>query len=146
MLQRNQVFARLEGVEHGLLGLELFGRVVGGFDGEADAALALVDLDDARGDVLIDLEHVLDLVHAVFADLADVDEAVDVMLQADEGAEARELGDLAGNEIADLVVFVDVGPGIFGELLEPERDPLVGLVDLEHNRFDIVAFFSTSEG
>jgi hypothetical protein len=52
MLQRDQIFARFQGIEHGLLGLELFGRVIGGLDGEADAAVRLVDLDDARGDFL----------------------------------------------------------------------------------------------
>ena len=96
----------------GLLGLELLVGVVGGLDGQADAALAPVDLDDAGGDFLADLEHVLDLVHALLADLRDVDEAVDLVLQADEGAEAGELGDLAGDEVADLVELVDVLPRI----------------------------------
>ena len=72
-----------------------------------------VDLDDAGRDVLVHLEHVLDLVHAVFADLRDVDEAIDIVLEADEGAEAGELGDLAADEIADFVELVDVRPGIF---------------------------------
>jgi hypothetical protein len=81
VLQGHQVFARLEGVEHGLLGLQLLRRVVGGLDRQADAALAAVDLDHARGDFLADLEHVLDLVDALLADLRDVHQAVDVVLQ-----------------------------------------------------------------
>ena len=119
--------------------LELLGRVVGGLDGEADATLAAVDLDDAGGDVLADLEDVLDLVHAVLGDLRDVDEAVDVLGQPDEGAEAGELGDLAGDEVAHLEVLVDLGPGILGELLDAEADALVGLVHLEDDRLDDVA-------
>ena len=51
------------------------------------------------------LRTVLDLVHAVFADLRDVDEAVDVVGELDEGAEAGDLGDLALDEIADLVAL-----------------------------------------
>src|ERR1019366_4210085 len=58
VLQGDKVFARLQRVEDGLLSLELLGRVVGRLDGQADAAVAAVDLDDARGDFLIDLEHV----------------------------------------------------------------------------------------
>ena len=49
---------------------------------------------------------------ALFADLRDVDQAVNVMLQADERAEAGELGDFAGDEVADLVELVDVAPRI----------------------------------
>ena len=45
-----------------------------------DAALLAVDLDDAGGDFLAGLEHVLHLVHAVFLDLRDVDQAVDAIL------------------------------------------------------------------
>src|SRR5207302_11429361 len=47
VLQGYEVFTRLQRIEQHLLGLELFVRVVGGLDGEADAAVALVDLDDA---------------------------------------------------------------------------------------------------
>ena len=61
------------------------------------------------------------------------------MLQADEGAEAGQLGDFAGDQVADLVELVDVVPRIFAELLQAERDALVGLVDFEHDRFDFVA-------
>ena len=39
-----------------------------------------LNLDHARGHFLVDLEHVLDLVHAFFADLRNVHEAVNIML------------------------------------------------------------------
>ena len=112
VLEGDEVFARLQSVERGLLGLQLLVRVVGGLDGEADAPVALVNLDDARGDFLADLEHVLDLVHALLADLRDVDQAVNFVLQADERAEAGQLGDVAGDEVADLVELVDALPRI----------------------------------
>ena len=112
VLQGDEVFARLQRVQDGLLGLELLGGVVGGLDGQADAPVALVNLDDARGDFLADLEHVLDLVDALLADLRDVHQAVNLMLQADERAEAGQLGDVAGDEVADLVELVDAVPRI----------------------------------
>ena len=112
VLESDEVFARLQGVKRGLLGLELLVGVVGGFDGQADAAVALVDLDDAGGDFLADLEDVLDLVDAFLADLGDVDQPVDFMLQADEGAEAGQLGDIAGDEVADFVELVDAFPRV----------------------------------
>jgi hypothetical protein len=72
-----------------LFGLELLLRVVGRLDRETDSAIALVDLDHASSDFLANFEHVLDFINALFADLRDVHQAVDVVLQADEGAEAR---------------------------------------------------------
>src|SRR6187401_516093 len=66
-------------------------------------------------------------------------EAIDVMLQADKRAEARELRNLAGDEIPDFVIFVDVAPRIFAELLDADRNTLVGLVDFQHLRFDVLA-------
>ena len=57
----------------------------------------------------------------------------------DERAEAGELGDLAGDEVADLVELVDVLPRIGRELLHADGDALVGLVDFEHDGLDFVA-------
>ena len=65
--QRRQVFARLERFQNGLLGLELFRRIRGRLDGQANAPFALVDLDHARVHFLADLEDVFDLVGALFA-------------------------------------------------------------------------------
>src|SRR5271166_5915733 len=99
LLEADEVFAGLDGVERFALALDLLVGVVGGLDGEADATLGAVDLDDAGFDVLADLEDVLDLVDAIFAELRDVDEAVDVIGQLHKGAEAGELGDLALDDV-----------------------------------------------
>src|SRR5262249_46189681 len=123
----------------GLFGFELLIRVVRRLDRETDAAIRLVNLDDAGSDFLADLEHVLDLVHAVFADLRDVNESVNFVLQADERAEARELGDAAGDEVADLVELINGFPRILADLLEANRDTLIGLVHFEHDGFDFIA-------
>ena len=79
VLQSNEIFTGLERVKDGLLSFELFGGVFSGFNGQADAAVALVDLDDAGSDFLANFENVLDLVNAFFADLGDVNQSVNVM-------------------------------------------------------------------
>ena len=71
--ERSESLGTAEGLVVFLFALELFGGVVGGLDREADAALGLVDLDDAGGNFLSDLEHFLDLLDAVVADLGDVE-------------------------------------------------------------------------
>src|SRR6266571_3264682 len=141
VLEGDEVFARFQGIEDGLFRFQLLLGIIGGFDREADPAVGLVDLDDARGDFLAHLEDVLDFLDAIFADLRDVDQAIDVMLQANESAEAGQLGDLAGNEVADLVKLVDVAPRVLGELFDSDRDALVGFVDFQHDGFDLLALF-----
>ena len=106
---------------------------------QTDTAVSFIDLDHARRYVLADLEHVLDLVHAIFADLRNMHQAVDVVLKANERAETGELRDLAADEIADFVILVDVRPRIFGELFDAERNALVVLVDFQHHGFDFLA-------
>ena len=110
---------------------QFFFGIIRGLDRETDAALDFVDLDDARFDFLADLEHVLHFRDVIFAQLRNVDEAIDVVLQLHERAEARELGDLAGDEIADLVFLIDFLPRIVAQLFDAEADPLVGLVDVD---------------
>ena len=55
-------------------------------------------------------------------------------------AKTRELGHFAFDEITDLVFLVDVLPRIFGELFDPETDPLIHFVDIDDNRFDFIVF------
>src|SRR5450759_2962398 len=68
------------------------------------------------------------------------------MLQAHERAEARQLGDLAGDEVANLVELFDVCPRVFRELFDAHGDPLVGLVHFQHDGFDFVAFLQNFAG
>ena len=64
-------------------------------------------------------------------------QAVDVVLQPDERAEAGELGDFAVDEVTDLVQLVDLVPRILRELLDANGDALVFAVDLQHLRLDL---------
>ena len=72
---------------------------------------------------------ILDLVDALLADLADMHQAVDVVLESDERTKARELGDLAGDQVADLVVVVNGFPRILGQLLDAGGDALVFAIE-----------------
>ena len=110
---------------------QFFFGIIRGLDRKTDAALDFVHLDDARFDFLADLEHVLHLRDVIFAQLGNVNEPVDVVLQLHERAEARELRDLAVHEIADLVFLIDLLPRIFAQLFDAEADALVGLVDVD---------------
>ena len=47
------------------------------------------------------------------------------MLQTDERAEAGQLGDIAGDQIAHPVELVDALPGVLRQLLDADRDSLV---------------------
>ncbi len=56
LLEADEVFARMQRVERLVSALSCFLGVVRGLDGQTDAALGLVDLDDAGVDFLADLE------------------------------------------------------------------------------------------
>ncbi len=99
----------------------------------------LVNFDDTRRHFLSGLEDVFDFVRALFADLRDMHQAVNVVLQADEGAEAGQLGHVACDQIAHLVELVDAAPGIDGQLFHTHGNALVGLVHFQHHRLHFVA-------
>ena len=120
MLQGHEILARPERIEHGFLLLELFLGVVGRLDREADAAVRPVDLDHAGRHVLAHLEDFLDFLDPLLADLADVHQSVDILLQPDERTEAGELGHLPVDEVADLVQIVYLVPRIVGKLLDAD--------------------------
>ena len=57
--------------------------------------------------------------------LGDVDQALDALLQLDEGAVVGDRDHLALDAVADLVLLVDALPRIRLELLQAERDALL---------------------
>ena len=69
VLQGHEVLTRFKRVERGLFSLQLLVRVVGSLDRQADSTVALVNFDDAGCDFLANLEHVLNFIHALLADL-----------------------------------------------------------------------------
>ena len=75
-----------------------------------------------------DLARVVD---AAVDELGDVDEALDRAFQTHERAEGRELGDLAGNDLALAVVGDDLLPALGLGAPHAEGDLLAVVVDLE---------------
>src|SRR5688572_27693435 len=69
----------------------------------------------------------------------DVNQAVDVLLDLDEGAELGEVADLALDLRADRILLGQLVPRIALDLLEAERDPPRGGIDAEDHRLDRVA-------
>ena len=92
------------------------------------------------------LEHVLDLVDALLADLRDVHETVDAILELHEGAEGGDLADRALHDVADLEEGVDVGPWINRELLHTEADALLRGIDVQDDRVHFVALLEDFGG
>ena len=141
MLQCHEILARLERVEHGFLLLELFLGVVGRLDREANAAVRPVDLDHTGRHLLTHVQDILDFLDSLLANLADVHQAIDVVLQSDERAKAGELRNLPLDQVTDLVQIINLVPRILGKLLDADGDALVFLVHLEHLRLDFQALF-----
>ena len=81
--------------------------------GEGDAVALEIDFDDGDLDFLADFDDFRGVADEVVGELADVDEAVLMDADIDEGAEGGDVGDDAGELHADLEVgrFLDA----FGE-------------------------------
>src|ERR1700751_2815345 len=73
-----------------------------------------------------------------FAQLRDVHQPVDIVLELYEGTEASELSDFSVNQITNLVFLVDLFPRVGLELLDTQADPLIDLIDIEHDRLHLV--------
>jgi hypothetical protein len=71
--------------------------------------------------------------------LGDVHQALDALLDLDEGAVVGEVGDLAEQARALRVAARNADPRILAELLQAERDAVLLLIELEHLRRHLVA-------
>ena len=72
------------------------------------------------------------------AHLGDVDQALDALLELDEGAVAHDVDDLARDAGADRVLVGDVLPRAGDLLLEAQGDLLLVLVDVEDHDLDLL--------
>ena len=106
---------------------------------EADAAAAHVDVDHLHADLVADREHGLGRLHVLIGELGDVDESLDPLRDPHERAERDELRDLALDDLAGLVLALELLPGILLRRLERQRDPLALEVDVEHLDLDLLA-------
>src|SRR5688572_13283409 len=71
--------------------------------------------------------------------LADVDQALEALLDADEGAEVHELRHGALDDVADLVLGDRLLPRIRLEPSDREADPATLVVDVDDLGLDLVA-------
>ena len=87
---------------------------MGFFHGEGDAFSGDVDFEDGDFDALLDFDDFVGVLDEAVGELADVDQAVLVDADVDEGAEGGDVGDDAGELHAGLEIFDLVDA--FGEL------------------------------
>ena len=122
-----------------LRGVEL-GLVLGGLlERQGDAAAVEVDVDHLDGDLLTDADHLLGDVDVALGQLRDVDQALDAVVDADEGAERHQLGHPARDQLADLVGAGELAPRVLLGRLERQRDPLALQVDVQDLDLDLLA-------
>src|SRR5690606_33304649 len=113
--------------------------LVGLLQREADPAAVEVDVDDLDEDLGADLDDLLGDLHVALGQLGDVHQALDAPLDADGRAERNQLGDLAGDDLADLVRAGELLPGVFLGGLEGQGDALALHVDVEDLDGDLLA-------
>ena len=77
--------------------------------------------------------------HALVGQLADVDQALEAVAHANEGAEVHELGDRAVDDVADLEVGHRGVPRIRLQLADRQADPAALVVDVDDLGLDLVA-------
>src|SRR5581483_967094 len=107
---------------------------------ERDAAVVRVDREDDGIDLVAGVNHLRGVLHALGpGHFADVDQALDALLELDERAVVSDGENAAANLRTDRVALGGVEPRIRRELLEAERDALLFLVELEDLDLDLVA-------
>ena len=108
-------------------------------DSERDAPALLVDIQDHHLRLVADLDDARRMDVAVGPiHFRDVDQTFDAFLDLHERAEVRDVGHPAGDAAALRVPLGDAHPGVFAELLEPERNAVPLPVVLEDLDLDLV--------
>src|SRR5204863_8854415 len=113
----------------------------GGLDRQSDLALRTVGVEDLHLDRLARGQDGTRILDVLLADLGDVDQTLDALLELDEGAEVEDLEDLAIDDLAGRVVVRDAAPRIGNQLLDAERDlrlVAVAGIDVEQHGLDFV--------
>src|SRR6516225_9018153 len=116
------------------------------FDREADATLGLVDLNDSSFYFLADLKHIFDLRDMFLAELRNVHETIDIILQLNKGTKAGKLCDFAVNQIPDFVFLIDFFPRVRVELFNAETDALIDFINIEDDGLDVVVLLEHFAG
>src|SRR5690606_31308683 len=96
-------------------------------------------VDDLDEDLLTDVDDLLGQLDVALGQLGDVHETLDAVLDAHEGTERDELGDLARDDLADRVGPGEVLPRVLLRRLERQGDALAVHVDVQDLDRDLVA-------
>ena len=109
-------------------------------EGESDLSLVLINLDDLDVNPVAGLDDRGWRVDLVVSQLGNVEQALKGLGQLDEHAEVGDLGHDTFDDGPDGEVDRDLTiPGVFLELLHTEGNPLLVLVDRDHDRLDLLA-------
>ena len=98
-----------------------------------------VERDDLELELLALVDDVARMSDALMAELADVDEALQPVADADEGAEVDELRDRAVDDVADLEVGHRGVPRIRLKAADREADAAALVVDVDDFGLDLLA-------
>src|SRR5438105_11422140 len=98
-----------------------------------------VEADDLELEDLALLDDVARVGDALVGELADVDEALEPLVDADERAEVDELGDRSLDHVADLVLGDGLLPRVGLQPADGEADPPALVVDVDDLGLDLVA-------
>lgn len=82
--------------------------VVLSFQGEGDAMAAEVNIEDADGDMLVEVDDVAGMGNAAVGHLGDVDETILMDAEVDEGTEVGDVRDAKGQVPGTLAAKVPV--------------------------------------
>src|SRR3712207_5231014 len=113
--------------------------LVGLLEGQRDPATVQVDVDDLDQDLVADLHDLLRDLHVALGQLGDVHQALDALVDAHERTEGDQLGDLAGDDLPDLVRAGELTPRVLLRRLQRQGDPLTVEVDVEDLDGDLLA-------
>src|SRR5207244_3115915 len=106
---------------------------------QGDLLLLLVDAQDDDLDPVADVDQLAGVVDPLGpAHLGDVDQALDPLLELDEGAIAHHVDDFAHDAGADRVLVGDVLPRAGRLLLQAQGDLLAVLVDVQDHHLALV--------
>jgi hypothetical protein len=114
-------------------------RLLGLLEAEAQAVPLGVERDDLELERLALVDDVTRMGDALVGQLADVDQALEAVADADERAEVDELGDRAVDDVADLEVRDRGVPRVGLQAADRQADPATLVVDVDDLGLDLVA-------
>src|SRR5687768_10895395 len=103
--------------------------------------LVRVDADDTQALNFAFLEDLLGMLDAMLGNLGDVDQALNVTLQAGKGTEFGQAGNDTFNQLPHTILLDSGAPGIFLQGTHGETDALLLAIDVDDLDLDFLAHF-----